>query len=100
MWCFLPSFIEIGRVVTEKNIFKIVKYFRYFAIISPWKRLGPLFEQIWIPVTQGCLVLSLVEIGAVVLEKMKMWNIYRQTNGKTDDGQQGIIKAYLRFQLR
>ena len=44
-------------------------YFRYFLIISPWKRAGPSFEQTWIPISQGCFVPSLVEIGPVVLEK-------------------------------
>ena len=29
-------------------------YFHYFVIISPWKRAGPSFEQIWIPFIQGC----------------------------------------------
>ena len=38
--------------------------------ISPWKGHGPSFKQILIPLTQGCFVLSLVEIGQVVLEKM------------------------------
>ena len=45
-------------------------YFRYFVIISPWKRGGGhSFEQTWIAFTQGCFVPSLVEIGPVVLEK-------------------------------
>ena len=44
-------------------------YFHYFVIISPWKRVGPSFEQSWIPFTQGCFVPSLVEIGSVILEK-------------------------------
>ena len=40
-------------------------YFRYLVIISPWKRTGPSFEQIWIPFTQGYFVPSFVEIGPV-----------------------------------
>ena len=32
----MPSLVEIGPVVLEKRIFK----FRYFVIISPWKRFG------------------------------------------------------------
>ena len=61
-------------------------YFRYFTIISPWKRADPLFEQTWIPLTQGCFVPSLVEIGPVVLEKKtKMWKVYRQTDRQTTD---------------
>ena len=41
-------------------------YFPYFVIIFHWKRAGPL---LWIPLTQGCFVASLVEIGPVVLKK-------------------------------
>ena len=36
-------------------------YFRYFVIISPWKRAGTSFEQI----PQGCIVPRLVEIVLV-----------------------------------
>ena len=56
-------------------------YFCNFVIISPWKRLGPWFEQIWIPYTQGWFMLSLVEIGLVVLEKkifLKFVNVFLQ----------------------
>ena len=61
-------------------------YFHYFVIISPWKGQGPSFEQTWISFTQGCFMPSLVEIGKVVLEKkMKMWKVYRQTDGRTTD---------------
>ena len=61
-------------------------YFHYFAIISPWKRKGwgLSFEQIWITITQGCFVPNLVEIASVVLEKMKVWIDYRQTDWRTD----------------
>ena len=44
----------------------------YFAIIPPWKKMWPFistFQHIWVPFTQGYSVLSLVEIGQVVLEK-------------------------------
>ena len=45
-------------------------------------------EQTWIPITQGCFVPSLVEIGPVVLEKkMKMWKVYDNDNNDNDDGQ-------------
>ena len=54
----------------EEHFFKIsLMYFRYFIIISPWKRWGPSFEQTWFPFTEGCIVPSFVEIGQVVLEK-------------------------------
>ena len=84
-------------------------YFRYF-VISPWKRIGPSFEQTLIPFTkgyfeqsfdeigpvlhlnnltftQGCFVPSLVEIGpaAVLEKKMNMWKVY--DNDNVDDRQ-------------
>ena len=68
-----------------------------------WEFIGSSFEQTWNPFTQGCFVPSLVEIDQVVLEKkMKMWKVYRQTDGQTDrrrtTGDQK--KAHLSFQLR
>ena len=44
-------------------------YVRNFIIISLWRRIGPSFEQPWIPFTQGCFLPSLLEIGPVILEK-------------------------------
>ena len=38
--CFVPSLVEIGPVVLEKTLI-LSMYFRYFVIISPWKRAGP-----------------------------------------------------------
>ena len=45
--------------------------FHYFVLISPWKWAGHSFEQTWIPFYQGCFVLSLIEIGTVVLKIFK-----------------------------
>ena len=53
--------IEIGPVVLKRRIFKISStymYFRYFLIISPWKRVGPYIwtnlnsVQVWLKLTQ------------------------------------------------
>ena len=45
-------------------------YFHSWVIISPLKKGGnPSFEQIWVLITQGCFVPSLVEIGSVVLRR-------------------------------
>ena len=42
------------------------------TLLSPLgKGLGPSFEQTWIPITQGCFVPTLVEIGPVVLSKVR-----------------------------
>ena len=60
-------------------------YFHFFVIISPWKRAGPFIWTNLNPLHPRMLVPSLVEIGPVVLEKkMKMWKVYRQTDGRTD----------------
>ena len=80
---------------------KLAKWFwrrRFFYFVNVFlsplgKERGPSFEQTWISFTQGCFVPSLVEIGLVVLEKwtgvvlekkMKMWKVYRRTDGRTD----------------
>ena len=55
--------------------------FHYFVIISPWKRVGPFIVLF----TKKCFVPSLVEIGPVVLEKMKMWKVYANNDGETTD---------------
>ena len=52
-------------------------YFCYFIIISPQKK-----EQTWIFFDQESIVLSLVESDYLVLEKMKMWKIYKKTDGQ------------------
>ena len=50
--------------------------------------------------TQRCFVLSLVEIRTVVMEKnIKMWKVYRQMDGQTDDGQH-MIRKDKSFQLQ
>ena len=39
--CFVSTLVEIGLVVLENKIFKILSvYFRYLFIISPWKKSG------------------------------------------------------------
>ena len=99
---FVPSLVKIGPVVLEKTIFKSCQFIFNNSQLSPLWDLGTLGT--WIPFTQGHFVPSLVEIGPVVLEKkMKMWKVYRQTDGRTDgrtDRRQVIRKAHLSFQLR
>jgi hypothetical protein len=44
--------------------------------LSPlWRGPGHLFEQTWIPFTQGWFVLSLIELCPVVLEKKIFFKI-------------------------
>ena len=78
--------------------FQISMYFHYFITIFPWKRAGPFIWSTWIPFTHGCFVPSLVEIGSVVLQKMKMWKVYKKTDRQTD--RQTTRKAHVSFQLR
>ena len=84
--CFVPSLVEIGSVVLAKRIFQfhqcLFSLFQNYIPLEKWR--CPSFEQTWIPFTQGCFVPSLAEIGPVVLEKMKMWKIYRLTDGQAD----------------
>ena len=38
----MPCLVEISKVALKKKNFLIsFMYFRYFVIISPWKRAGP-----------------------------------------------------------
>ena len=100
----------MGHIAHLRKQFKSIDTYDYIiTLIKRWKKtfltllefIGSSFEETWIPFTQGCLVPSLVEIGPLVLEKkMKMWEVYRQTDGQTDDGWQVIRKAHLSFQLR
>ena len=51
---FVPSLVKIGPVVLEKKIFKWPHPIFTFLWLSPlWRGPGPLFEQTWIPFTQG-----------------------------------------------
>ena len=56
--------------------------FRNFVIIFPLEKgRWLLFEQSLISSTQGCFVLTLVEISPLVLKKkMKMWKVYKETD--------------------
>ena len=67
---FVPSLVEIGSVVLEKNIFEFRQCIFTISLLSPlgggW---GPSFEQTWIHLTQGYFVPRLVDIGSVVLEE-------------------------------
>ena len=54
-----------------------LKCVNIFSLLSPLgKGHGPSFEQTWLPITQGCFVSSLVEIGPVVLMK-KIFKVHQ-----------------------
>jgi hypothetical protein len=67
---FVPSLIEFGLLVLEMKIFKNFHCIFTLLLLSPLgEGQSPSFEQTWNPSPQGWSVLSLVEIGPVVLEK-------------------------------
>ena len=95
VWMKLAQWFWRRRFLNFVNVFSL--FCNYLPLKKGW---GSSFEQTWIPFTQGCFVPSLVEIGPVVLEKrIKMWQVYRQTNGWTD-GRQAIRKAHLSLRLK
>ena len=66
---FVSWLIEIGLAVLEE-IFKSCLYIFNLLLLSPLRKgQDPSFERNLIPLTQGCSVPNLVEIGPVVLEK-------------------------------
>ena len=68
--CFVLSLDEIGPLALEKKILKFCQCIFAILKLSPLRKgRGPSFEQTWIPITQGCFVPSLDEIGLVVPEK-------------------------------
>ena len=68
----------------EEDFKKILSmYFCYFVIISPWKRAYPLIWRKLNALPKGYIVPSLVEIGPLVQEEMKMWKVYGQTDRRT-----------------
>ena len=84
----MQSLVEIGSVILEKKISKILSmYFYYFLHYLPLKKeQGPSLEQTLIPFTQECFVSCLVEIDRVVLEKkMKIRKVYGHTDRQTTD---------------
>ena len=86
----VPNWVEFGPVVVVKNIFKnFINVIKLSLIVnslsSPLVGVrGPLFEQMWISLTQGCFVPSFVEIGPGVLEKKSKIGKILQTFGLMD----------------
>ena len=55
--CFVPSLVEIRKVVLEKKIFQLRLYVSLFRIYLPLEKGRALsFEQTWISFTLGCFV--------------------------------------------
>ena len=74
--CFVPSFVEIGSVVLEKN-FRQCNF--AISLLSPLEKgRGISFEQTWFPFTQASFKPILVEIwhsgSGDEVENMKVYD--------------------------
>ena len=65
----MQNLVEISSVVLEKEDFFVIVS-SLFCNYLPLEKNPPSFEQTWFLFNQRCFVLSLVEIGTVVLEKI------------------------------
>ena len=102
---FVPQLVEIGQVVLEEIIFLILSmHFRYFIIISPWKRAGPfIFTNLNILHPR----MLCAKFGwnwpsgsEEEYENVKSLQTDRWKDKQTDDGRQVIRNAHLSLQLR
>ena len=75
-------------------------YFRYFLIISPWKRAGPFIWTNLNPLHPRMLCAKWFWRRRWQCEKFTDGRTDRRTDGQTDDGREVIRKAHLSFQLR
>ena len=84
----------MGHVAHQRKQLKSINTYDYIIMLTKrrkkplstfWEFNGSSYQQSWIPFTQGCFMPNLVEIGPVVLEKMKIWKIYDDND---DDKQQ------------
>ena len=79
MHCTMFCWIWPSGSGENKNL-NFVNVFSLFANFLPLEKGG----SSWIHSTKGCFVPSLIEVGPVIVEKMKMWKLYRQTDVQTD----------------
>ena len=93
----MPSLVEISTVVLEEQILTFVNVFLPFRnYLYLEKGVALHSNKIESPLPKDALCQVLVEIDVVVLKKkMKMWTLYRQT-----DGRQAIRKAHIIVLLR
>ena len=87
--CFVPSLVEIGTVALEEEIFFTISImnFRYFVIISPYKRAG-LF--IWINVNS---------LHPRMLCTKFSWN-WPNGSGEEEENVKSLWQQRLRWQQR
>ena len=62
--------LKLAQWFLKRRFLSIFWYIFTFSLLSPFENdRSSSFVQFWIPITQGCFLASLVEIGPVVLEK-------------------------------
>ena len=67
---------QFKSINTYDYIIMLIKR-RKKPLLTLWDFICPSFEQTSIPITQGCILPSLVEIGPLILEK-KIFFLFRQ----------------------
>ena len=77
--CYIPSFVEIGRPVPEKKIFKGFLPYMGMAAILVMKPAS--CHQIFISLYLKAFIKNLVQIGKVVFEKIQFEFLYVQDLG-------------------
>ena len=71
-WLEFPSFKETScmyQVCLKYWSWNRLTYFRYFAVITSWKRAWSFIWKNFTPFIQGCFLPSLAEIGPVLLRR-------------------------------
>ena len=98
--------LKLTQWFWRRRFFKISSmYFRYFVIISLWKRAGPSFEQTWMNSHHPWMVCVkfgwIWFMGFVEDENVKSWR-QRKRQRRQDDGQRTILirKTHLSLRLR
>ena len=79
----MPSLVEIGPVVLEKIFWFCQCIFRYFVIISPWKRAG---SFIWTNLNSHHPRMLLCKVCLKLAQWFwrRRWKCVKFTDGRTD----------------
>ena len=97
----MPSLGETVPVDFEENILKFCQCIFDISLLSPLEiGRGPLFEQTWIPFTQGCFGPILVEIAPACDPGEEDEIVKSLQTDEQSNGRKAIKKAHLIFQLR
>ena len=80
-------------------------YFRYSLTITPWKSVGPSFEQTWIPFTQGCrgsaeedfLISSMYFCFLVMISPLKRAESFNYKNLESSSPKNALCEVWLKL---